>query len=87
MLQQNRKKQLCISNVHCLRSENLQVVCCLWSEQPQSQKKINKNENTMKMTVYLVLIRLHLYDVFGPKRATILNFDALFEYIGFGAIS
>jgi hypothetical protein len=40
----------------------------------------------MKMMVYLVLIRLHLYDVFGPKHATILNFDALFEYIGFGAI-
>jgi hypothetical protein len=36
--------------------------------------------------VSLHFVNLHLYDVFGPKQATIVNFDALFENIGFGAI-
>jgi hypothetical protein len=26
----------------------------------------------------LPVVNLHLYDAFGPKRATIFNFDALF---------
>jgi hypothetical protein len=31
----------------------------------------------------LPIVNLHLYVDFGPKRASIFNFDALFEYIGF----
>jgi hypothetical protein len=52
------------------------------SEQPQSQKKIRKTQKK-NGNASLPFVNLHLYDVFGPKQATIVNSGALFDDQGF----
>jgi hypothetical protein len=42
------------------------------SQKKKSEKRINDENGG------LPVVNLHLYDAFGPKRATIFNFDALF---------
>jgi hypothetical protein len=81
LIKTNMKNLFCNSHVRSLVSKIIQVVCLLRSEQPQSQKKNQQNINDENGG--LPGVNLQLYDAFSLKRATIFNFDALFEYIGF----
>jgi hypothetical protein len=49
---------------------------------PSRKKKLEKRKKNGNAS--LPFVNLHLYNVFGLKQATIVNFDALFETVGIG---